>query len=219
MIATLQAAFALALGGLVAAASPLSAQQAGSGHGSHHPEGTDAGHSHEMSELHGGHAVMTPEHHFEVLFTPEEARVYLYDAKQKPMPSPEGLKGSIALQGKEGKKTELELEYVAPDEEQGRLQGYYAAPHDFSKAADGSVKSLVTMKGLAENPVQFTTPVTVSEPVAYACPMSCVPPVSDPMNCPKCGMEMKPTGGAHHMGEGGHEGHEDMNGDAGHGGH
>ncbi len=64
-------------------------------------EETAMGHSHEMAELHGGSVTMTPTHHFELLCTPKEARLYVYDGKQIPIPSLDGMKASMILAGKD----------------------------------------------------------------------------------------------------------------------
>jgi hypothetical protein len=148
------------------------------------------GHSHEMAEIHGGHVTMTPNHHFEVLFTPDEARVYLYDMSQKPLPASKDVSVSMNLQTKSGETSKLEMHRVAPDVEKGRTQGYFAAAHDFGAVKEGSMKALVQVTGLGKKPIEFKTNVALSEPAVYVCPMHDSPPAMDPMKCPQCGMQM-----------------------------
>jgi len=156
---------------------------------SHHDE-MQAGHSHEMSEVHGGHVTMTPMNHFEVLFTPEEARVYLYDHEQKPLAIPTGVSVFMTLQTKAGESSKLKLLPVEPNLKEGRVQGYFTVEHDFGSLKEGSTKALIQVAGLAEKPIEFKTDVSLSEPAVYACPMHDSPPAMDPMKCPKCGMQM-----------------------------
>lgn len=168
------------------------------------PDESAAGHSHEMSEIHGGRVTMTPDHHFEVLFTPEEARVYLYDKVQQPIEAGDGVSVSMVLMRKGGDEVSLEMELMPPKPESGRVRGYFGVPHEFGDVEMGQMKAIVRVAGLAKEPIEFKTPVVVSEAASYACPMNCVAPALDPMACPKCGMQMvrkgagKNSHGGHH---------------------
>ena len=149
-----------------------------------------AGHSHEMSEIHGGRVTMTPNHHFEVLFTANEARVYLYNKAQKPIEPGEKVSATLILTSRDGGELALEMKRLRPDAEKGRASGYLAVAHDFSGVEENQMKAMVRAVGLTEEPIEFKTSVVVSEAASYACPMNCVAPAADPMACPKCGMRM-----------------------------
>lgn len=71
-----------------------------------------AGHSHEKIEAHGGTVLMTKQHHFEVVFKADAVRVYLYDARQKPMDA-KGVNGTVTLKFKNGETKEVPLRYVS----------------------------------------------------------------------------------------------------------
>lgn len=160
------------------------------------------GHSHDMSMIHGGHVTMTKSHHFEVLHTEDAMRVYMYGADQKPILDPAKAEVLITLKRKDKDDVALKASYVPPDQEKGRLQGYFAADYDFGSVEDGSMKALVRVDGLDDKPIEFRTPVVLGKAVSYACPMACQETTyADPMPCPKCGMQMTPVETPMHMDE------------------
>lgn len=175
----------------------------------------ETGHSHEMAAIHGGSVTMTPQHHFELLFTDDEARVYLYNSQQTPITDPKAAKTSMTLIRKDGQPEAMELSYVAPDPELGRTQGYFFAHRDMSGTKEGEMKATVKIVGLGKDPIEFRTPVLMGHRVSYACSMNDFGPVEDPGKCPKCGMMLTkvetemPKGGAgdHEHGEEGTEHH------------
>lgn len=178
--------------------------------GEKHDEGAE-GHSHESAELHGGAVVMTPKHHFEVVFTPEEVRVYLYDGKQKSINELEDVKVTLTLQEKDGDPTELALNYLGPDAETGRSQGYFATTHEFAEVEEGQMKATFMVSGEGEEPIKFKTAVRVSELVTYACPMHPEITGEDPIECSECGMTLTMQAheeGDHEKNENSHEGHD-----------
>ncbi len=162
------------------------------------------GHSHEMAQLHGGSVTMTPTHHFELLCTPKEARLYVYDDHQAPLVNLEHMKASMMLQEKAGKPMTVAMTYVKPDPAHGRSQGFFSAAHDFSGVAKNAVKAVFTIEGLAEKPVEFKSALSLGEEAIYACPMHADVTGEDPGRCSKCGMKLEKMSG--HM-AGGH-GHE-----------
>lgn len=170
--------------------------QMGSGHAE-----SEAGHSHEMAVVHGGQVIMTPQHHFEVLFTDDQSRVYVYDGKQNPITNPKDVTATMTLMMKDGKSETMNLDYTAPDPEKGRTQGYFYVDRDMTGVKDGEMKAVIKMAGLQKDPIEFRTAVTMGHLVSYACPMGDSDPAEDPGKCPGCGMQMKMTEHGEHMGE------------------
>ena len=169
-------------------------------------QGEVTGHSHGSSELHGGSVVMTPKHHFEVVFGSEEVRVYGYDGAQNPINEMQDAKATLKLQKRDGDQMELALSYVGPDLESGRSQGYFTAPYEFGDVAEDQMKATFTMSGMSGMPVTFKTAVSVSTLVTYACPMHPEITGEDPVDCSICGMALtKQEQGDHDTDE--HEGH------------
>jgi hypothetical protein len=148
------------------------------------------GHSHESCELHGGSVVMTPSHHFEVVFAREEVRVYGYDGAQKPINEMKDATGTVTLQAKDGSGKELALSYVSPDAEAGQSQGYFAAPHEFGEIEEGQMKATVMLSGVGEESITFKTAVKPSDLLTYACPMHPDIMGEDPIACSECGMAL-----------------------------
>lgn len=153
------------------------------------------GHSHEMSEIHGGTAVMTPSHHFEALFTEGAIHMYVYDGKQNPIVDPAKAGVRVTLEPKDGKPVELAMDYTAPDAAEGRTQGSFVAKHDFEGYEPGSMKAVFHVEGLSKKPIDFKTPVQISEEARYTCPMHPEVMADDPGDCPKCGMHLQRMGG------------------------
>jgi len=78
-------------------------------HPSEHPkEKPKAGHSHAKTEIHGGEAVMTKEHHFEVVWMANNVMVYMYDMNQKPLAA-KGVTGEVVFKFKDGKDQKATL--------------------------------------------------------------------------------------------------------------
>lgn len=150
------------------------------------------GHSHEMAEIHGGEVTMTPHHHFEALFTSDGMRLYVYDENQKPIAGFKDAKASVVLQTKNGKTKSVTLDYLPPDEKAGRTQPCFAAPYDFSTMKPGTMKAKFDVEGLAKEPIEFKTPVTMMHETSYTCSMHPEVQAEDPGQCPKCGMDLIP---------------------------
>jgi len=172
--------------------------------GSRHGE-SEAGHSHHMAMVHGGEVTMTPHHHFEVLFTDKQARVYVYDDQQAPINDLSTVKTTMTLMAKDGKPETMTLQYMAPDPEKGRTQAYFYAEHDMSDVKDGAMKATVKLMGLEKEPVEFRTAVKMGQQMSYVCPMGDSAPAEDPGRCPMCGMDM--TMMEHGSGMGSHMDH------------
>ena len=208
------AACALALAGF-ALGGPVIAGEGG--HGAHDGKESAAGHSHERAEMHGGSVTMTPQHHFETVFTAAGARLWVYDATQAIVANPKGAKATLTLQPKQGEPVRLAMTYVGPDSSSGVAQGHFTAAHDLSAVAKGAMKAVFKVEGLAKEPLEFRTPVVVGEQTVYACPMHPDVTAADPVRCSKCGMALvkgSPSGkktdddGDDDHGPGdGHEGH------------
>ncbi len=180
----------LATAALLALGLPTGTAFAQHDHAQHGDDESAAGHSHAQAELHGGSVTMTPDHHFEVVFAAAEMRVYAYDGKQVPIQSLKDVAVSGTLHAKEGDPIGVEFEYVAPDEEAGRSQGYFVAAYDFSEVEDGTLKAMIEVAGLSKEPVKFRTAVSVGELATYACPMHDAVVGEDPVACSKCGMAL-----------------------------
>lgn len=159
----------------------------------HHPDESEAGHSHEKAMIHGGDVTMTPHHHFETLFTGSQERLYVYDHDQNPVNDPKDAMVTMTLMTKDGKSDPVKLTYHAPDADKGCTQGYFEADKKMD-IEDGAMKAMFTVKGLQDEPIEFRTAVTQHEQMMYACPMGDSSPMQDPGKCPKCGMQMKPMG-------------------------
>jgi len=155
---------------------------------------TTAGHSYEMAMIHGGQVSMTEQHHFEVLFTDTQARVYVYDANQKPIIDPKDVKVTMTLTGKDGKAEAKDLKYKGPAPDKGRTHGYFYLDRDMSTVKDGDMIATVKVMDLEENPIEIRTPVTRVQLTTYACPMNDSGVSEDPGKCPKCGMQMTKVG-------------------------
>jgi hypothetical protein len=163
-----------------------------------------AGHAHDMAELHGGSVTMTATHHFEVLCTAQEARLYVYDDRQVPITNLDGMKASMVLGQKSGESMTMPMTYVKPDAAHERTQGYFLAAHDFSGSDMNAMKATFTVEGLAKKPVEFRSAVSLGEPTTYACPMHPEVTGEDPGKCGKCGMFLqKATGHGEHGGKAG----------------
>lgn len=136
-------AFAFAIAALYATA--LAHAHGNEQHGA--VDESKAGHSHAASEIHGGKVVMTPRYHFEVAFTADAVRVYLYDGKQKPL-SIKGASGQAKVTIRRGKTTALPLRYVGPARpgDMDALEGSFA----FAGVARGAAKLTFELKGLPD---------------------------------------------------------------------
>lgn len=174
---------------------------------------TAAGHAHEMAELHGGSVTMTPTHHFEVLSTAQEARLYVYDDHQVPVTKLDGMKASLVLQQKSGESMTIPMTYVKPDAAHGRTQGYFLATHAFHEAEKNAMKATFTVEGLTKKPVEFKSAISLGQPTTYACPMHPEVTGEDPGKCGKCGMFLQKTAGhgEHDSKTGEHPGHDHKN--------
>jgi len=161
------------------------------------------------ADVHGGDVVTAAGYEFEVLFTGGEARVYVYDGKEKALEPKDASVRVVITPGKKG-GSGLDLAYVAPDPEQHRGQGYFAAAHGFESIPPEGLKAAFTVKGLGKDPVVFEVPVREAAPAVYVCPMKCKNiEYTDPGACSVCGMALHrvpaETAGS---GDAKHEGHD-----------
>lgn len=70
---------------------------------------SEAGHSHEKAEAHGGSVVMTQQHHFEVVPMMHGLAVFAYDYHQNPI-DVSNASGTVTIVTKSGKKYSAPLE-------------------------------------------------------------------------------------------------------------
>jgi hypothetical protein len=147
-------------------------------------------HSHGRSEIHGGSSVMTAENHFELLFTTDEARLYVYDGSQAPVRNLEGVNVMLTLATKDSKVNPLSMAYVKADPKKGVSQDYFVARHDFKSAGGNAAKAMVRVEGLGKKPVEFKSAVVLGEQAAYTCAMHPEVKTEEPGSCPKCGMPL-----------------------------
>jgi hypothetical protein len=169
--------------------------------GHKHGESTETGdehakgHSHEMSEAHGGQVYMTKAHHFEVVFVSDGVRVYPYGGSQQPR-SAKALSGTAQVKLKGKKETaSVELAAFFPAEEGAR--SFLFGEWDHSKVTPGDAKlTFVINEPSAKDEAKATFTATFDGPtpdVRYHCPMAEHTPdgMADPGKCPKCGMDME----------------------------
>ena len=114
---------------------------------------TKPGHSHAAASLHGGQVVMTPRHHFEVVYRPDGARVFVYDAHQKPLPA-RGVQGTARIITRRGATTSVPLRYVpASAGQQDALEASFA----FAGTRPGEIKVVFDLRGLSDASERATT--------------------------------------------------------------
>ncbi len=145
------------------------------GHGGHTGHGAaSTGHQHgDVSADHAAHDQPVPPHGgqlttakpmtFEVVYTPQEIRVYLYGVV---LPYPESAKdvtGEVSLQRPyDERATRVALRYVAQPAGQ---QDYLAAPVDLSRVRDGDLTATVKLANL---PLQNRPGITFSQSVVVS---------------------------------------------------
>jgi hypothetical protein len=201
MASAIAMAVALGVPGVLAMGGPGMGQhmgnQGGGSGGMHGGSGMmpaeKSGHGHEMAAVHGGMVFMTQQHHFEVVFGPDEIRVYPYDVRQAPI-SAKGIEGRIEVRRREGKAKTLKLEYREPGEMESR--DYLAAAWSAEAFPPGETKVKVELEGLPgkESEATFTAPFdSLTAQKRYTCPMTQHTPqgMVDPGKCPQCGMMMQ----------------------------
>jgi hypothetical protein len=154
-----------------------------------------ASHSHEKCELHGGEVVMTPTNHFEVLFTDQEARVYVYDEKQAPIVDLAAAKATLTLETKAGKSASLAMTYLKPDAAAGRTQGALVVRHDFTSITKAPTKALFHLEGIGAKVTEFKSTAVLGTRSIYVCPMHPDVTGEDPGKCSRCGMNLVKQGG------------------------
>jgi hypothetical protein len=139
-------------------------------------------HSHQESELHGGHVSMTKTHHFETVFDRNRISIYIYSADQAPM-MVEGARGTITLKYKNGTTKDVALASELPTKGEPTVyfcpmhpevvqkepgicgkcggmtlytQNRLAAMVDLSKVAPGSLRAVIHIKGLGKDEPEVT---------------------------------------------------------------
>ena len=146
-------------------------------HGGHtgHKDSGSAGHQHGSApDEHAGHDQPAPAPHggqlttleplsFEVVYQPQEIRVYIYGPFPKPA-SGKDVKGEISLQPRNDQRaTRLTLRHVAPPE---REQEYLSVPVDLSRVKDGELTATIKLENvpLPQHPTAtFTQEVVLSK--------------------------------------------------------
>lgn len=114
-------------------------------------EATDAGPSARYAAVttHSGEVMLTEWHHVEIVFYPDEMRLYLYDADQHPL-SLAGVTGTVTLRtetGVSGAPAALrfvpEADAISPD--------YLSAPFRAADFAPRAVKARFALTGVPES--------------------------------------------------------------------
>lgn len=169
----------------------------------HHADGE--GYSSGDVGAHGGQVTMTKEFHVEVAFDRESARVYLYDSKQNSI-SVKGLTGTVNFSFRDGgrKPLDVELSYAEPmkghgkgnsiDSAQQMGHGFLQTDVSLEEVQEGDMKAVFVLENLpgeSEKEITLEETFKLARIVAYKCPMSCIPPASDPGKCSKCVMALK----------------------------
>jgi YHS domain-containing protein len=169
VLATAAAAWAFAGNSALAYAQCGCCQHGGS-HADHDPGSAGHQHSdapgdhagHSQPAPHGGQLATAKPLTFEVVYQPQEIRVYLYGV----MPSPESAKdvtGEVSLQRPyDGRATRVALRYVAQPAGQ---QDYLAAPVDLSRVKDGELTATVKLANL---PLQNRPEITFAQAIVVS---------------------------------------------------
>lgn len=168
---------ALSISLLALGAVPAAAQ----GHGG-------GGHSHASAEVHGGSVTMTKAHHFEVAFTRDSVRVYLYNAEQKPV-SVEGVLGKVIVKFRQKGRKSIKVKFKAKS-------GYLEASMKLKGVPDGGGKASFEFANLPESgepTASFIETVKLARVIEFVCPMKCEAPKAEAGRCGKCGMALKPS--------------------------
>lgn len=112
---------------------------------------------------HGGELATANPLSFEVVYLPQEIRVYVYGRVPQPVAS-EDVTGEVVLQRPhDERQTRLALRYITPPAGQ---QGYLSAPVDLSRVKDGDFAATIKLANLPrENRpgTSFTQPVVLSK--------------------------------------------------------
>lgn len=129
--------------------------------------GDHAGHNHPADGArpappHGGQLTTAPPLSFEIVYLPQEIRVYLYGVMPYPV-SAKDVTGDVSLQRPyDERATRVALRYVAQPAGQ---QDYLAAPVDLSKVRDGEL--IATVK-LANLPLENRPGITFAQGVVLS---------------------------------------------------
>lgn len=133
---------------------------AGHEHGSGHDEKT--GHEEPAAAPHGGQLTTLKPLTFEVVFQPQEIRVYLFNPFPQPANSKE-LKGEISLQPRGGKRaTRLTLRHVAPSKGE---PDYLSVPADLSRVKEGELTATIKLDNV---PLPSQSTATLTHPVVLS---------------------------------------------------
>jgi len=123
-------------------------------HPQEHPkEKPKAGHSHAKAEIHGGEAVMTKAHHFEVVWMANNVMVYLYDMNQKPLAA-KGVTGEVVFKFKDGKEQKATLTLMEAAKTMAEHSSEKKAEHPAEKAEHPAEKKAEHPAEKAEHPVE-----------------------------------------------------------------
>jgi hypothetical protein len=124
-----------------------------------HDRATDAA---RPAPPHGGQLTIAPPMSFEVVYLPQEIRVYLYGVVPNPA-SAKDVTGEVALQRPyDERATRVALHYVGQPAGQ---QDYLQAPVDLGRVKDGELTANVKLANL---PLANRPGITFSQPVAVS---------------------------------------------------
>lgn len=168
-LATAAALWAFGWGSTAAHAQCACGQHA-DGHAGHE-RGAAGHHSGSAESLPADHNQPTPPHGgqltdaapltFEVVYQPQEIRVYLYHPLPQPV-SARGVKGEVSLRRADGRVIRAALRHVAESDQQDHL----SAPIDLSGATNGALTATVELTDLPlpKHPrITFTQAVALSK--------------------------------------------------------
>jgi len=114
---------------------------------------------------HGGQVTQTASYCLEVVYRPQEIRVYLYESSMRPVTA-RGVQGRVAMKAQGQQRiVRLPLRYVAPAAG-SREQDYLAAKVDVSRVRDGSMTVTFELADLPhpkEPQASFTQEFALSE--------------------------------------------------------
>jgi len=124
-----------------------------------------------MQPRYGGQVTATSRHYFEVVYMPEETRVYAYSPSQRPL-YPFRAKGEVIMQVESsGDKGRFPLRYMKPASAFSPEPGYLVAEVDLRRVHDGDMNVVVDLRDLPddeEKETQFSQLFATSRPAAVA---------------------------------------------------
>ncbi|MCA9124158.1 MAG: hypothetical protein H6822_02230 [Planctomycetaceae bacterium] len=124
-----------------------------------------------MQPRYGGQVTATSRHYFEVVYMPQETRVYVYSPSQRPL-YPFRAKGEVIMHVESsGDKGRFPLRYIKPASAFSTEPSYLVAEVDLSRVHDGDMNVVVDLRNLPddeEKETQFNQLFATSRPSAVA---------------------------------------------------